>query len=105
MQCCWLPEHETLGPPATMTILGLNTIKALVLGSQVFSEYRGYSNLPVSVDVVWNHSLHVSCLAFSIARSLNLNSQEREDARVSGVLHDVGMLLGLQIPGLFIIDV
>jgi HD-like signal output (HDOD) protein/CheY-like chemotaxis protein len=88
-------------PQKAVTILGLNTIKSLVLGIQVFSEYQSCRNLPVSVDVVWEHSLHVSSLAFSIARSLNLSSQEQEAARVSGVLHDVGMLLGSQIPGVF----
>jgi HD-like signal output (HDOD) protein len=40
-------------------------------------------------------------MAFFIARSLNLSSQEREDARVSGVLHDVGMLLSFQIPDFY----
>jgi HD-like signal output (HDOD) protein len=71
------------------------------MGIQVFAEYQGSSNISASVDVVWKHSLQVSSLAFSIARSLGLSSQEREDARVSGVLHDVGMLLGFQIPGFF----
>jgi HD-like signal output (HDOD) protein/CheY-like chemotaxis protein len=88
-------------PQKAVTILGLNTIKSLVMGIQVFSEYQGSSNISASVDVVWKHSLQVSSLAFSIARSLGLSSQEREDARVSGVLHDVGMLLGFQIPGFF----
>jgi HD-like signal output (HDOD) protein len=88
-------------PQKAVTILGINTIKSLVLGIQVFSEYQGQRNLPVSVDAIWKHSLYVSNLAFTIARSLNLSSQEREDARVSGVLHDVGMLLGFQIPGYF----
>jgi len=88
-------------PQKAVTILGLNTIKSLVLGIQVFSEYQGHNQLPVSVDVVWKHSLHVSSLAFWIARNLNLSSQEQENARVSGVLHDVGMLLGSQVPGFF----
>jgi len=88
-------------PQKAVTILGLNTIKSLVLGIHVFSEYQGQRNLPVSVDVVWEHSLKVSNLTFLIARSLSLNGQEREDARVSGVLHDIGLLLGFQIPGFF----
>jgi HD-like signal output (HDOD) protein len=88
-------------PQKAVTILGLNTIKSLVLGMQVFSEYQGQKNLPISVDRIWKHSLQVSSLAFSIARSLNLSNQEREDARVSGVLHDVGMLLGFHIPKFF----
>lgn len=88
-------------PQKAVTVLGLNTVKSLVLGIQVFSEYRGQRNLPISVDTVWKRSMCVSSMAFFIARSLNLSSQEREDARVSGVLHDVGMLLSFQIPGFF----
>jgi HD-like signal output (HDOD) protein len=88
-------------PQKAVTILGLNTIKSLVLGMQVFSEYQGRNHLPVSIDLVWEHSLHVSSLAFSIARSLNMSSQEQEESRVSGVLHDVGLLLGSQIPDFF----
>jgi HD-like signal output (HDOD) protein/ActR/RegA family two-component response regulator len=88
-------------PQKAVTILGINTIKSLVLGIQVFSEYQGLKNLPVSVDAVWKHSLNVSNLAHAISRSLSLNSQEREDARVAGMLHDVGMLLAFQIPGFF----
>jgi HD-like signal output (HDOD) protein len=88
-------------PKKAVTILGLNTIKSLVLGIQVFSEYQGGRNLPVSVDQIWNHSLYVSNIAFSIACSLGLSGQEREDARVSGVLHNIGMLVGFQIPGYF----
>ena len=85
-----------------VTILGLNTVKALVLGIQVFSEYQGRSNLPISVDAVWKHSMMVSSLANSIAKSINLGTQEREDARVAGVLHDVGKLLLFKIPDVFL---
>ncbi|MEI7844356.1 MAG: response regulator [Chloroflexota bacterium] len=88
-------------PQKAVTILGFNTIKSLVLGIQVFSEYLGKKNLPLSVEVVWEHSLHVSSLAVQIARQLNLSSQEREDARVSGILHDIGILLSFQIPNFF----
>ncbi len=37
-------------PQRAVTILGLNTVKALVLGIHVFSEYQGKSNLPISID-------------------------------------------------------
>ncbi len=40
----------------------------------------------------------VSTLAFNIAKSLHLPSQVQESARVSGILHDIGKLVLLQIP-------
>jgi putative nucleotidyltransferase with HDIG domain len=88
-------------PQRAVTLLGLNTVKALVLGIQVFSEFHERSDLPISIDHLWKHSLLVSSLAYSIARNLNLNRQEQEDARVSGILHDIGKLLLFKIPDFF----
>jgi putative nucleotidyltransferase with HDIG domain len=67
----------------------------------VFSEYQNQNNFPISVDAIWQHSLHVSNLAFMMARSLKLEDRECDDARVSGILHDIGLLLSFQIPGFF----
>ncbi|MEI7989713.1 MAG: response regulator [Chloroflexota bacterium] len=88
-------------PQRAVTILGLNTIKALVMGIHVFSEYQGRSNLPISIDYLWKHSMLVSSLAYSIARSINLNKEEQENARVSGILHDIGKLMLFKIPDFF----
>jgi len=88
-------------PQRAVTILGFNTVKALVLGIQVFSEYQGQANLPISIDALWKHSILVSSLAYSIARTLKLSTQEQENARVSGVLHDIGKLLLLKVPDFF----
>lgn len=88
-------------PQRAVSILGLNTIKSLVLGIDVFAGYRGLRNLPISVDALWLHSVLVSNLSFLIARSLKLSAAEQEEARVSGILHDVGKLLQLHIPDFF----
>jgi len=92
-------------PQRAVTLLGMNTIKALVLGIQIFSEFQGRRGLPITVDALWKHSLLVSSLASMIAYQLNLSSQDREDARVSGVLHDIGILLYFKVlylsPGTF----
>ncbi len=88
-------------PERAVTLLGLNTVKALVLGIHVFSEYQGRENLPISIEALWKHSMLVSGLAFSIARSLNLSTQEQENARVSGILHDIGKLVLLKTPDFF----
>lgn len=93
-------DHVT-NPQRAVSLLGLNTVKALVLGIQVFSEYQGSAHLPISVDALWKHSLQVSNLAFKVARGLGLSSADQENARVSGILHDIGKLLLLKIPGFF----
>jgi putative nucleotidyltransferase with HDIG domain len=88
-------------PQKAVTFLGISTIRSLVLGLQVFSEFQSKINFPISVDNIWMHSLHVSNLAFMVARSLKLDHQECDDVRVAGILHDIGMLLSFQIPGFF----
>lgn len=88
-------------PQRAVTLLGLNTIKALVLSIQVFSEYQGYAHLPISIEAIWKHSMLVSNAAFKIAKSLGLSAGEQENARVAGILHDIGKLLLLKIPGFF----
>lgn len=88
-------------PQRAVTILGLNMTKALVLGIHVFSEYQGRSNLPVSIDALWKHSLTVSNLAYRISRDLGFNNRQQEDARISGILHDIGKLLLLKFPEFF----
>lgn len=88
-------------PQRAVTILGINTVKALVLGIQVFSEYQGRSTFPLSIDALWKHSMLVSTLAFNIARNLKLGVQDQENARVSGILHDIGKLMFFKIPDFF----
>jgi HD-like signal output (HDOD) protein len=92
-----LSDHIS-SPQRAVALLGLNTIKALVLGVQVFSEFQGSKGLPTTVDALWNHSMLVSSLAASIAKKLKLSAQEREDVRVAGVLHDIGILLYFKMP-------
>lgn len=88
-------------PQRAVSILGLNTVKALVLGIHVFSEYQGKGSLPISIDAIWKHSMLVSNLAFNMAKKLLLPTQVQENARVTGILHDVGKLVLLNIPDFF----
>lgn len=85
-------------PQKAVTILGINTIKALVLSIQVFSEYQGRSVEHFSMDELWRHSLTVGNLSQLIAQNIGLNKQGQADAQVSGVLHDIGKLIELEIP-------
>lgn len=88
-------------PQRAVIILGLNTVKALVLGIHIFSEYQDQKDLPISIDVLWKHSMLVSNLAFKIAKSLQMSSLVQENARVSGLLHDIGKLVLLKKPDFF----
>ncbi len=95
-----LPDNVS-NPQRAVSLLGFNTVKALVLGIHIFAQYQGQSNRLISIERMWKHSLVVSNLSFKIAREIGLNSQDQEDTRIAGVLHDTGKLLFFNIPGFF----
>jgi putative nucleotidyltransferase with HDIG domain len=95
-----LPSEIVSAQRAT-TILGTNTIKALVLGSHVFSEYQSYNNSDFSIEELWHHSLVVGNLSKTIAGAAGLDRNAQGRAQLAGMLHDVGKLLQLDIPGFF----
>lgn len=95
-----LPDNVS-SPQRAVSLLGFNTIKALVLGIHIFAQYQGQSNRLISIEKMWKHSLAVSNLGFKIAREIGLKPNEQEDTRIAGVLHDTGKLLFFNIPGFF----
>ncbi|BCO08226.1 signal transduction protein [Desulfolithobacter dissulfuricans] len=75
-----------------VNLLGLDTIKALVLGTEIFSELHTSSKV-FSVDSLWNHSMATGAFARKIA-ALEYNDREMaEDAFLGGILHDIGKLV------------
>lgn len=84
-----------------LSILGLNTIKSLVLSVGVFSEYQSRSFSAFSIDELWQHSIFVGNLSRAIAVSANLSRAEQDEAQMAGILHDVGKLIQTDIPGFY----
>ncbi|MRS05969.1 HDOD domain-containing protein, partial [bacterium] len=84
-----------------LSILGLNTIKSLVLSVGVFSEYQNRSFSAFSIDELWQHSIFVGNLSRAIAVSANLSRAEQDEAQMAGILHDVGKLIQTDIPGFY----
>ena len=75
-------------------LLGLDTIKALVLVVGVFSQASG-KRLPsgFSLDSLWHHSMTVGMCAQAISENEGASDDAAHDAYTAGVLHDVGVLL------------
>lgn len=84
-----------------LSILGLNTIKALVLSVGVFSQYQNPSYSSFSIDELWQHSIFVGNLSRAIASSAGLNRMEQDETQMAGILHDVGKLIQSDIPGFY----
>jgi HD-like signal output (HDOD) protein/CheY-like chemotaxis protein len=82
-----------------VTVLGINTIKALVLSVNVFSEAGDISMPAFSVDRLWTHSITVSGLAKAIALDQGKSQNFQNNAQIVGLMHDIGKLLQLRVPG------
>ncbi|MCX5759845.1 MAG: response regulator, partial [Candidatus Hydrogenedentes bacterium] len=76
------------------SLLGLNTIKALVLTTGLFAPIEG-SKLPrgFSMDVLWRHSMIVGTYAQAICQAEDIPKEMAGDAYTAGLLHDAGALV------------
>ncbi len=74
-----------------MQALGTETTKALVLVSDVLKRYDPTAIRPYSIDDLWDHSRAAALLAGSIAQA-EADRVQSADARLVGLLHDIGRL-------------
>lgn len=73
-------------------LLGLDTIRILVLGLQIFDEMRPPPTL-ISIDYLWQHSIAVAQCSRKIAQDTTDNTDLINYCFLSGLLHDIGRLL------------
>ena len=84
--------HKVDSPARAVKLLGLDTIKALVLGAQIFSEIKISGDL-FPVEFLWSHSMTVGALAKMIAESETAEKDIVNDSFIAGILHDIGKLI------------
>jgi HD-like signal output (HDOD) protein len=74
-------------------LLGLNTVKNLVLGFAVFDSFARRDNFRVfTPDEFWAHSLSTAAAAKLLAVRHGVPLSEREDFFVAGLMHDLGKI-------------
>ncbi|MCK4303335.1 MAG: HDOD domain-containing protein [Candidatus Eisenbacteria sp.] len=79
-------------PADAVAHLGLETVKALVLSVQVFSQLDDNARKTFSLDHLWKHSLAVASASRQIAISEEMDQEVVDHAFLAGLLHDVGKL-------------
>jgi HD-like signal output (HDOD) protein len=87
-----LPQHVST-PAQAATLLGVDTIKALVLSIKIFDCRNPPSMKKLDINRLWKHSNRVSALAKNIAAVEGLSKKETDDTFMASILHDVGILL------------
>jgi HD-like signal output (HDOD) protein len=92
--------RRTISSPAhAIALLGIDTIKSLVLSLQVFSQFNQSGDLPVSIDALWRHGMATGSAAKAIAKSEGVGALGVEGAFIAGLVHDIGVLvLGTNFP-------
>ena len=85
--------HHISDPVDAIKLLGIDTIKSLVLVVKVFAEFQPAQNIGFSMQAHWGHSIQTGVFAQCIARLENAESSVADGAFSSGMLHDIGKLL------------
>lgn len=85
-------------PGRAVKLLGLDTIKILTLGVQIFAEIKICSPA-VSLDYLWAHSFAVAHCSKAIAAEATDDIAVINNSFIAGLLHDIGRLLLLSRMG------
>ncbi|WP_051822427.1 response regulator [Desulfonatronum thiodismutans] len=93
---------KVTSPAQAVNLLGTETVKALVLHVQIFSQYDPRKCPRLSLARLARHSLMTATLTKRICAMENESRDIQEDAFLAGILHDVGKLIfAVNCPGLY----
>lgn len=80
-------------PEQAVALLGFDTIKSLVLSSQVFAQFDQVKLPSFSLDELWRHAMLTGTYARRIAKEEGASQQVMDEAFTAALLHDVGVLV------------
>lgn len=80
-------------PMQAIQMLGLDTLRALVLSTHVFEKFRTHTLGDAEISYLWKHSMAVASFAKEIAVSEKADRQLVDDCFTAGLLHDAGKLI------------
>lgn len=86
-------RYHVASPADAARLLGIETLQALVLSVQLFSQFEQLNRGRFSIDALMSHSLTVAAYAKSIAVSETSDRATTDHAFLGGLLHDVGKLV------------
>ena len=80
-------------PEKGASVIGMSSLKSLVLSLGVFTSFDGAEIPGFSIDEILDHSLRVAKIAQSIATSQGFDKASADEAFTAGLLHDIGKLI------------
>ncbi|MCF8038291.1 MAG: HDOD domain-containing protein [Desulfohalobiaceae bacterium] len=84
-----IPRHIE-SPVQAVTLLGLDTVKPLVLAVEVFSKFDSKKIPSRDLERIWDHSVKAGAVAQALAKDEGLDKSLTDDACMAGLLHDLG---------------
>ncbi len=95
-------RRRVSSPAAAVKLIGLETVRSLVVSMQVFSRFPEAALAGFSYEVVMQHAVAVGTRAKQIAGFEKADAKFLDDTFIAGLLHDVGKLVfASRIPGPF----
>jgi HD-like signal output (HDOD) protein len=80
-------------PVEAVQLLGVGTVRSLVLSVHLFSCFDRSRLKGFSLDRLWNHSILTGTIARKIMQLEDAETAAADDAYIAGMLHDVGKLM------------
>lgn len=80
-------------PQEAVSLIGYDTVKALVLSAKVFSQFEVKQIPGLWLDALWRHSMETSLFARGIGTAEKLPRKSLDEAFTAGILHDLGKLI------------
>ena len=85
--------EKVTDPLDAVAVLGIDTLKSLVLCLQVFTQSDEARAAGLSLEILWEHSLLVAKFARRITLKQTGDARLASDAFTAGLLHDVGRIV------------
>jgi HD-like signal output (HDOD) protein/CheY-like chemotaxis protein len=86
-------RRHVSSPSQAATLLGLDTIRALVLSVHIFTHFDSRKPSALSLERVWKHSFLTAGFAKAIAEEERQKQVLIDDSFMAGLLHDLGKLI------------
>jgi HD-like signal output (HDOD) protein len=85
--------EKVTDPIEAISLLGVETVKSLVLCLQIFGQKDEAREAGLSLEILWEHSLLVAKFARLITFKQTVDERLAGDAFTAGLLHDVGRIV------------
>lgn len=87
------PRQKVQNPAQAVMLIGLETVKNLVLSISVFSQFNQSKMKNLGLSGLWDQALRVGSFAKMIAKREIMDKRLADYAFTAGSLHDVGKLV------------